>query len=358
MTKMESTHTISASDLSCMHPMRERAGPPMDGGTLDGSRAGSHGAALLGGTRSLTFDELVRRVRSLSLTIRHETAAAPTDAPVGLCTDGGSTDGADGNLMSVVALLAVLHAQRAYVPFDHAYPAARLRYMADDAAICLLLCVGVRREAVAAWFGGQALEVAVDDAEVVDDEQLSTLRESEWLPAQLLPADSENRPAHILYTSGSTGRPKGVVGLVRAMRCRLDASLKCFPYADGEVGCHKTSLTFVDSVCEILLPLTCGGARQSKGNEQTEPRTRPHATRRSSHKPLLTRDGVPSARPTTWQSRCSSCRTPSVPTQRSSLRSSLRTASRASPLCPRCCAPCSRRGPTWASRCLLSSGGH
>ena len=253
------------SGLAGLHARDARAVPPiMDGGTLGGSRAC---AALLGVNRSLTFDQLVRRVRSWSLTIRDATAAAPTDAPVGLCTDGDSTD---DDWMSVVALLAVLHARRAYVPFDPAYPAARLRYMAHDAAICLLLCVGVRREAVAAWFGGRALEVAVDDADVVDEKQPSTISEFEWLPAQLLPADSEHRPAHILYTSGSTGRPKGVVGLVRAMRCRLEASLKCFPYANGEVGCHKTSLTFVDSVCEILLPLTSGGARQSTANEQKE----------------------------------------------------------------------------------------
>ena len=39
----------------------------------------------------------------------------------------------------VVGLIATLKAGAAYVPLDPLYPAERLRYMAEDAQICLLL---------------------------------------------------------------------------------------------------------------------------------------------------------------------------------------------------------------------------
>ena len=60
------------------------------------------------------------------------------------------------------------------------------------------------------------------------------------------------------YTSGSTGRPKGVLGLHRGAINRFHWMWRTYPFADGEVCCQKTTLSFVDSVWEIFGPLLQG----------------------------------------------------------------------------------------------------
>ena len=179
---------------------------------------------------------------SSPLVPRRNIAAGGPGDPAGLC--------AEPTPNSVIALLAILRSGRPYVPLDPSYPTVRLRYMAEDARICVLLCVGVDPAAAAAWFDGRVLEVP----EAAGSDHGGPSTSTAPPPAM----QSPDTTAYILYTSGSTGRPKGVIGSHRSMLRRLDASLSCYPFADNEVGCHKTSLNFVDSICEILLPLSAG----------------------------------------------------------------------------------------------------
>ena len=72
------------------------------------------------------------------------------------------------------------------------------------------------------------------------------------------PAGDLDRPIYLLYTSGSTGRPKGVIGLQGATLNRLSWMWREFPFMPDEVYLHRTTLTFVDSVWEILGPLLKG----------------------------------------------------------------------------------------------------
>ncbi len=67
-------------------------------------------------------------------------------------------------------------------------------------------------------------------------------------------------PAYLLFTSGSTGRPKGVLGSHRAAINRIQWMWSRHPFEEGEVGVHKTSLGFIDSIWEILGPLLAGRA--------------------------------------------------------------------------------------------------
>ena len=90
----------------------------------------------------------------------------------------------------VVALLAVLKAGAAYVPFDPDAPRARLAELVADAAL-------------AAVIG------ALDGASRV------TLDDAPGTPARV--ALDPEAPAYVIYTSGSTGTPKGVVISHRAL---------------------------------------------------------------------------------------------------------------------------------------------
>ncbi|NUS58566.1 MAG: amino acid adenylation domain-containing protein, partial [Streptomycetaceae bacterium] len=84
----------------------------------------------------------------------------------------------------VVAVLGVLKAGAGYVPIDPRLPAARVRFLLDDAAPALVL----------------------------DDEaQVAALADGHPDTPPAVAARHAAHPAYVVYTSGSTGRPKGVV---------------------------------------------------------------------------------------------------------------------------------------------------
>ena len=58
----------------------------------------------------------------------------------------------------------------------------------------------------------------------------------------------------IYYTSGSTGEPKGVLMSTSSVLNRLNWSWTRFPFQEGEVATMRTSIGFVDSICELLSP--------------------------------------------------------------------------------------------------------
>ena len=64
--------------------------------------------------------------------------------------------------------------------------------------------------------------------------------------------------AAVFYTSGSTGIPKGVRLDHKTILQRLNWQSIRYPYGLQEVGCFKTSLTFVDSISEIWGPILSG----------------------------------------------------------------------------------------------------
>ncbi|MER7007730.1 amino acid adenylation domain-containing protein [Dactylosporangium sp. NPDC000555] len=139
-----------------------------------------------------------------------------------------------------VALLGVLRAGATVLPLDPGYPAARLRYMIEDAAP---VCVLTGGPAATALPPHGRPELAVGDAVADAAGELSA--------AGLTGADA----ATLLYTSGSTGRPKGVVGTHAALANRLAWARAAWP---GERRVAKSSLSFVDGVTELLGGLVAG----------------------------------------------------------------------------------------------------
>lgn len=157
---------------------------------------------------------------------------------VGLCLPRGPD--------LVAALLGVLKAGAAYVPLDPGFPLARLREMAEDAGLRLLLS---DRE------GAERLALSRIDGLRLD----ADADEIERAPAQAPQlAITEDAPAYVIYTSGSTGKPKGVVvlhsGVVNFLRSMAHTpGLKA-----GERLLAVTTLSFDIAVLELLLPLVVG----------------------------------------------------------------------------------------------------
>jgi amino acid adenylation domain-containing protein len=156
--------------------------------------------ALDSGDRSLTFAELDERSTRIAGYLRRH--GVRRGDRVGLFSQR--------SIDAVAALLGILKAGAAYVPFDPAYPAKLLRFMHDDCAPALML---VEPSLLASgtdpfWTGpGHDLRAVAQGAETPP------------LAAAALPETGPDDLAYVMYTSGSTGHPKGVLiphrGVVR-----------------------------------------------------------------------------------------------------------------------------------------------
>jgi amino acid adenylation domain-containing protein len=149
----------------------------------------------------------------------------------------------------IAAMLGVLKAGAAYVPLDPAYPRDRLEFMAEDAAMPIIISES--------W---QATERLTD-------------MPAGPPPALLTPADAmaESRAplaaptakpsnlAYVLYTSGSTGRPKGAA-LTHGNIANLLQRVECAFENDLDHVLAATSTCFDCHVIEIFGTLAHGGS--------------------------------------------------------------------------------------------------
>nr|WP_282206679.1 amino acid adenylation domain-containing protein [Kitasatospora fiedleri] len=159
-----------------------------------------------------------------------------------------------GTAEQVVAMLAVAKAGAAWLPLDPQYPAARLRFVVEDARPVLLLAPA---RALAALPDLPVPVLALDgDGDGYGHGEPDAPESPDMPLVDPAPLDA----AYVIHTSGSTGRPKGVVvthaGLVNHMAW-LAGHLELTP--DDRV-LARTSPSFDASVWETWLPLLYGGA--------------------------------------------------------------------------------------------------
>jgi amino acid adenylation domain-containing protein len=182
----------------------------------------------------LTYAELDARAERLARVLRANRVAPGTR--VGICLER--------SLEFVVAILGVLKSGGAYVPLDPVYPADRLRFMADDAALSALVTHTRLRDALPP---GPARVLCIDA-----------------LPAIAAAHDPVQRAtpddiAYVIYTSGSTGTPKGVMISHRGVCSLVAAQRSIFAPGPGYRVLQFSPLSFDMSVYELTLALCNGG---------------------------------------------------------------------------------------------------
>ena len=227
--------------------------------------------AVVDGDGESTYAQLLGRASKRADQLRC-LGVGPGDR-VGLCLERSST--------MVEALLAVMKSGAAYVPLDPGFPDDRLRYMAEDARLAVILT----QESVAdRWAGGSTPLLKVEEA-------------TDPLPGTPNPAEakSDSRTAYLIYTSGSTGRPKGV-SVPHAALTNFLVSMRDAPGLTGDDRLLAvTTLSFDIAVLELLLPLTAGA--------RVVLATRDDATDGHALHQLIKRHGISvlQATPSTWR---------------------------------------------------------
>ncbi|MFH8608240.1 amino acid adenylation domain-containing protein [Streptomyces sp. NPDC018029] len=152
-----------------------------------------------------------------------------------------------------VAVLGTLKAGAGYVLLDPGFPAGRLREMAADAGIAVLLSRG---DTVPEAAAGAALSTlsALSAVPVVHVEDAARARPLGRGVVRAEPGDV----ACVMFTSGSTGRPKGIVAPHRAVTATLTGQ-DFASFGPGAVWLQCAPVSWDAFAMELWGPLTNGG---------------------------------------------------------------------------------------------------
>ena len=195
----------------------------------EGAAAHANDIAVIFGASQLTYGELNRRANIFAHRLRR--LGVGPETLVGLCVERSAE--------MIVALIAILKAGAAYVPFDASYPRERLDFMLADTSTPVMV---TQKSLVAAAVGDRNV------AAILIDECTSALSPAdEENPA---PTGSATTLAYVMYTSGSTGCPKGVLVENRAI-VRLVFNTNFCRFASDEIFLQFAPISFDASTFEI-----------------------------------------------------------------------------------------------------------
>lgn len=201
-------------------------------------RASSRAAVRHGATQ-LTYAELEQRANRLAHTLRSH--GVGRGSLVGLSLDR-SVD-------MLAAALAVLKSGAGYVPLDPAFPADRLAFMCEDAALSAMI-VDDTVPLAFAFPAARVISLARDATAIMA------------ASAERLPRDGKSATpdsiAYLIYTSGSTGRPKGVQVPHRATSNFLAGMQQAPGITENDRLVAVTTLSFDIAFLELMLPLSVG----------------------------------------------------------------------------------------------------
>ncbi|MFF8809251.1 non-ribosomal peptide synthetase [Streptomyces omiyaensis] len=184
--------------------------------------------AVVADGEQVTYAELARRVAHAAAALARHGAGPGTLVGIGL----------PRGLDQLVAVLGTLAAGAAHLPLDPGYPAERLAFVREDAALALRV---------------------THAPEGAGDLTPADLAPVAGAAVPSLPLPDPALPAYVLYTSGSTGLPKGVEVPHSALANVLGSLAEHLGSRPEDRWLGLTSLSFDISAVELLLPLTTGG---------------------------------------------------------------------------------------------------
>lgn len=197
------------------------------------ARRQPHRTAVSCGGRSLTYAELDRLAGRIAagLTVRGVRAQARVGVRMGRSTE------------LVATLLGVLRSGGCYVALDPSYPDSRVRFVAEDSGIGVIVTEETLRESVpaGAW-------------ETSTFEELSATVAA----GPPRPATDPASACYVIYTSGSTGSPKGVVVTHENLARLFETADAYFAFQESDVWGGFHSYAFDVSAWEIWGSLSRG----------------------------------------------------------------------------------------------------
>ena len=206
--------------------------------------------ALRAGATTLSYADLDRRATRIAQALRSR--GVGRGQRVGLCVER------DADM--VAAMLGILKAGAAYVPFDPLFPPDRLHLIAEDTQIAVLISTS----RLTAPFN------ITRDRQLLLDTDAAMIASAPEAP---LPVDARRArpedPAYVIYTSGSSGTPKGVVVPHRAVVNFLVSMAREPGLHADDVLVAVTTLSFDIAVLELQLPLSVGATVVIAGREES-----------------------------------------------------------------------------------------
>src|SRR6201996_8359783 len=184
--------------------------------------------AVIFGDDKLTYNELGQKADQLAQAIL---AQSPGSLNVGVSTFR--------SIHTIVSVLAILKAGKAYLPLDPEYPQERLQQIITDSGIDLVLTIADQRN----LFEPLAINVLNSDAQ--------------YAGGNLTPQTES--ACYVLYTSGSTGIPEGGAMGHAALANLLQWQQKKSQSTTGFNTLQFAPLSFDVSFQEIFATLTNGG---------------------------------------------------------------------------------------------------
>lgn len=197
------------------------------------------GVAVVTGDGALTYETLDRRANQLARYLIERGIKAGDR--VGLLFDK--------TVETYVALLGVLKANAAYVPFDPGFPAERVRFILGDADVRAIVSMAAFAERLAAFdVPAICLDRAQDE---IDAKPHTRLEAGEVAPAR-------DQVCYIIYTSGTTGNPKGVVIEHPSICNFVRVASELYGYMPGDRVYQGMTIAFDFSIEETWVPLVAG----------------------------------------------------------------------------------------------------
>ena len=185
-------------------------------------------AAVICGQEKISYIELDRRSNQLGRYLKN--LGVGPEKLVGISVER--------SIDMVLAMVGILKAGGAYVPIDPAYPPDRLRYMAEDSDIGVLL---TQKRLAPRMPQMKARVVCLDRDWDEIAQQSNQSFETQVLPENL---------AYVVYTSGSTGQPKAAAVSHRSM-IRLIRDTNYVQFQGDEVVAQTVNMSFDPSTFEI-----------------------------------------------------------------------------------------------------------